>query len=88
MTHTAKVRAEMQAIPGEKMWAKVRRTILGALFVLAAGWGGYAGWPWYVVAGLLAVGAHIISAELVQAAVKFAVATIKDLLAAVRNGKK
>ena len=78
--HTQKVKAQFAAIPSERLLVKVKRTLVGLLFIAAAGWGAYMQWPWYVVAGLLVVGAHIISAELVQGAVKFAVATAKDLL--------
>ncbi len=82
MTNTQKVKAQFSAIPKERLLAKVKRTVIGALFLAAAGWGGYKGWPWYVVAGFLATGAHIISAELVQGAAKFLVATIKDVVGA------
>jgi len=80
MRHVKQVSAEFAEIPKERLATKIKRTVLGLLFVIAAGWGAYTKWPWYVDAALLGVGAHIISAELVQSAVKFAVATIKDLL--------
>ena len=82
MTNTSKVKAQFAKIPKERLLAKIKRTLMGAMFLAAAGWGGYKGWPWYVVAGMLAAGAHIISAELVQGAAKFLVATIKDVVGA------
>ena len=80
--NTAKVKAEFAKIPKERLALKIKRTVVGTLFLAASAWGAYKGWPWYAVAGLLATGAHIISAELVRGAAKFLVATIKDVVGA------
>ena len=80
--NTAKVKAQFAKIPHERLLAKIKRTIVGLLFVAFTGIAIWRNWPWYVAASALAVGAHIISGELVQGAAKFLIATLKDLVGA------
>lgn len=79
---------ELKAIPRERLSDKIKKTILA---VLIAGLGVYGAakwsWPWYVVLPVCMAGAHVASQELTRAAVRFVVSAVKDLVAAVRNGK-
>lgn len=88
MTHTAKVRASLAEIPREKWRTKLQRLViaagLGALLYFVAI---PKAWPLTVVLGLAAAIGYCISADFMKAIVRFLVAAIRDVLAAIRNGK-
>lgn len=88
MTHREHATRRIRAIPRERLARKIARTGLGVAVVGAALLAGREGWPWYAVLALGGVGFHIISAELVEGAVRWAVGTLRDIIAALtrRNG--
>ena len=87
MQHREQATKKIKAIPAEKLLVKVKRTATGLLFVAFTGIAIWRNWPWYVAAVPLAIGAHIISGELVGAAISWIVGVIKDLASAIKNGK-
>ncbi len=88
MSHIKDATQQFRAIPPERLTTKIKRTIVGAGIIACAVFAGRAGWPWYAVLGIGGVGAHVLSAELVEKAGKWAVALIRDVLKAVagKNG--
>jgi hypothetical protein len=87
--HAKAVTNEVKAIPKETLAKKVLKTVSGLLVIgLAILFAKAFSAPWYVSVGTAMVGAHIISAELVGKSVKFMVGVLKDILAAVKGGKK
>lgn len=88
MQYQKQVTEKIKAIPAAKLSAKIKATVTGIVIAGLGVFGGVKfGWPWYIVVPMIFVGGHIASRELVEGAVKFVVATTKDLLAAVKNGK-
>ena len=85
MTHKRAVADKVNQIPRERLVKKITRTAFGIVLagagIAAQAW---LGWPWWIAAGCLAVGAHIVSAELVENAVRFVVATVKDVVPFLR----
>lgn len=89
MTHTARVTASLQAIPRNR-W----RYKLGKL-VIAAGLGALLyfvalpqKWPTSIVLAIAVAIGFGISEDAMKAIVRFLVAAIRDLLAALKNGKQ
>lgn len=88
MSEVGKVTAELRAIPKERLGAKIARSAFGLLFVAGAVLAAWKlNWSWFVVVPLAMFGAHIMSAELTKAGVRFVVAAVKDMLKTIRNGK-
>jgi hypothetical protein len=85
VSHVKQVTESFRAIPRERRAQKLLRTALGLGILGLAVLAGMANWPWYAVLGIGGVGAHIASAELVEKAVRFAVAVLRDVLNAVRG---
>lgn len=89
MTHLSQATLSLKAIPAHK-W----RRKLGQL-VIAAGLGALLyfvalpqKWPSALILALAAAIGYCISADVMTAVVKFIVAAIRDVLAAIKNGKQ
>jgi len=95
-TNTAKVTAEIRDIPRTPFLRKVMKTIFGlpflglGLFMVVLTMRKETPSVTLISIGLALVilGAHIISAELVGKSLKFMVAFVKDIVAAVRGSKE
>lgn len=85
--HREELREGWRQIPRQKIASMILRTIFGLGFA-AAGPAIHL-WvidiPWWAVLGFVFVGAVTASGQLLMAPVRFAVAALKDLLAAVRS---
>jgi hypothetical protein len=88
MTHTAQVRASLAEIPAHKWRAKITRFVfallLGALLCFVAL---PQHWSSTIVLVIAAAIGYCISADLMSALVRFLVAAIRDVVAAIgKNG--
>ena|SRR3990167_3853621 len=86
---TAKVVSqETTALPGHRLYDKVRRTIIG-LVVIAGGIAGGQIWDWsqWLVAGMIVLGASVWSSSLVLLPLKVILPLVTDVIRAVRGGK-
>lgn len=88
MTHTSQVTASLKAIPAHKWRRKVGQLViaagLGALLYFVALPGK---WPSSLILAIAAAIGYCISADVMTALVRFLVAAIRDVLAAIKNGK-
>lgn len=88
MTHREQATQHLRDIPRARLVQKLGKSLLGMAFIVGAGLAAWKlSWPWYVVTPVALFGAHLVSQDLTQTGVRFIVATVKDVLAAVRNGK-
>jgi len=86
MTHREALNARFQAIPPEKFARKLKRTGTGLvvaatgpllkLFVVDT-------LPWTIIVAFVAIGFLTVSGELLMAPIRLAIATLRDLLAAL-----
>lgn len=88
MSHTGQVRASLKTIPRAKWRYKLGKLViaggLGALLVFAAL---PKDWPLAVILAIAAAIGYCISEDLMRALVRFLVAAIRDVLAAIKNGR-
>lgn len=78
----------LEAVPPHKWARMIRRTLTGASFaavgvVGAALWS----WPWYVAVGLVGLGVHLWSAQIVNASLRSLIPLIRELVGAVKGDK-
>jgi hypothetical protein len=88
MTHTAKVRASLAEIPRKKWRLKLQRLAIAVglaalLYFVAIP----QKWPLAVILGIAGAIGYCISADFTRAIIRFLVAAIRDVLAAIKNGK-
>jgi hypothetical protein len=88
MTKRAAATAHLKAMPRERFWSKVWKTVVGglvALFGIRLVWAGVHHSPdpvmWLVMVGLAVVigGAHVASQDLTKAALAFVLGAVRDL---------
>lgn len=72
-------------IPKEKLEVKIRKTVLGFVFIAFAGVAIWQQWPWYVAAGALVLGANVISNELMKKAFQTLGSAVRDLMKGVKG---
>lgn len=87
-THTAAVTASLKAIPAHKWRRKLGQLVIAAglaalLYFVALP----EKWPSALILAIAAAIGYCISADVMTALVKFLVAAIRDVLAAIKNGK-
>ncbi len=86
LTQTLSAISPIQAIPKERLMAKVFRSVFGLVFIAGAALAAWKlAWPWYVDVPLAMFGAHVISTELTKTGLNLIVGLVKDLLAAVKG---
>lgn len=78
----------LEKVPPHKWARMVRRTLTGGSFaavgiVGAALWS----WPWYVAVGLVGLGVHLWSAQIVNASLRSLIPLVRELVSAVKGGK-
>jgi hypothetical protein len=88
MTHTSQVTASLKAIPAHKWRRKVGQLVIAAglaalLYFIALP----QKWPSTLILAIAGAIGYCVSADVMTALVKFLVAAIRDILAAIKNGK-
>jgi hypothetical protein len=85
MTHTAEAARRTAMIPRPRLWAKVRDTLLGILFLGGAVWMATHGVDWKAYLAVAVFGGVLISRDLMKHAASFVVALLRDVLNVVRG---
>ena len=78
----------LNRVPEHKRGPKLRKTVLGVVFialgVLLEKW--FPGLSDWVLIGLVGFGGYCLAGDIMRNAIPFAVAAIKDIKAALKNG--
>jgi hypothetical protein len=88
MTHIAQVTTNLKAIPARRWRYKIGKLVIAALlgallyFVALP-----KDWPVAVILAIAVAVGYCISEDVMKAIVRFLVAVIRDVLAAIKNGK-
>lgn len=88
MTHTGQVRSSLTKIPAAKWRYKLGKLVIAAglaallIFVALP-----KDWPLPVILAITAAIGYCVSEDVMKALVRFIVAAIRDVLAAIKNGK-
>ena len=78
----------LTAVPPHKYRRMVRKTLTGGAFVgLGVAGAATFAWPWYVAAGLVGLGVHVWSSQLVNASLRSLIPLVRELVSAVKGGK-
>ena len=78
----------LEAVPPHKWARMIRRTLTGLAFAVTGVAGAaFLSWPWYVAVGLVGLGIHIYSSQLVNASLRSLIPLIRELVGAVKGEK-
>lgn len=88
MTHTAQVTASLKVIPVRRWRQKIARLVIAAgLVALLIYVALPKSWPVSVQIAIAVAIGYCVSEDVMKAIVRFLVAAIRDVLAAIKNGK-